>query len=98
MTVETQGAGGADPIPADVIAAADAVIFAADVEVRDRERFSGKPLVTAPVKRAINAGRELIEEAVHAAEAGPAEPHQAPPPGEPAPHAPPAQAATRSRG
>jgi PTS system fructose-specific IIC component len=71
MTVETQGAGGADPIPADVIAAADAVIFAADVEVRDRERFAGKPLVTAPVKRAINAAPELIEEAVHAAEAPP---------------------------
>ncbi|HUK67885.1 MAG TPA: fructose-specific PTS transporter subunit EIIC [Streptosporangiaceae bacterium] len=70
ITVETQGAGGADPVPADVIAAADAVIFAADVEVRGRERFIGKALVTAPVKRAINAGPELIEEAVHAAEAG----------------------------
>ena len=30
ITVETQGAAGADPIPGDVIAAADAVIFAAD--------------------------------------------------------------------
>jgi len=36
---------GADPIPADVIAAADAVIFAADVEVRNRERFAGKPAI-----------------------------------------------------
>lgn len=72
IAVETQGAAGADPIPADVIAAADAVIFAADVEVRDRERFDGKPLVTAPVKRAINDGPGLISEAVQAAEAGPA--------------------------
>ena len=72
ITVETQGAAGADPIPADVIAAADAVIFAADVEVRDRARFAGKPLVTAPVKRAINDGPGLIAEAVQAAAAGPA--------------------------
>ncbi len=68
ITVETQGAAGADPIPADVIAAADAVIFAADVEVRDRERFAGKPLVIAPVKRAINDGPGLVAEAVQAAE------------------------------
>jgi PTS system fructose-specific IIC component len=71
ITVETQGAAGADPVPADVIAAADAVIFAADVEVRDRERFAGKPLVTAPVKRAINDGPGLIAEAVQVAEADP---------------------------
>jgi len=67
ITVETQGAAGADPVPANVIAAADAVIFAADVEVRDRERFAGKPLVIAPVKRAINDGPALIAEAVQAA-------------------------------
>jgi PTS system fructose-specific IIC component len=72
ITVETQGAAGAEPIPADVIAAADAVIFAADVEVRNRERFAGKPLVVAPVKRAINDGPGLIADAVQAAEAGPA--------------------------
>ena len=67
ITVETQGAAGAEPLPAGVIAAADAVIFAADVEVRDRERFAGKPLVAAPVKRAINDAPALITEAVQAA-------------------------------
>ena len=72
IAVETQGAAGAEPVPADVIAAADAVIFAADVEVRNRERFAGKPLVVAPVKRAINDGPGLVSEAVQAAEAGPA--------------------------
>jgi PTS system fructose-specific IIC component len=72
ITVETQGAAGADPIPADVIAAADAVIFAADVEVRDRERFAGKPLVVAPVKRAINDGPGLVAEAVRAVSEAPA--------------------------
>jgi PTS system fructose-specific IIC component len=70
IAVETQGAAGAEPVPADVIADADAVIFAADVEVRNRERFAGKPLVVAPVKRAINDGPGLIAEAVQAAEAG----------------------------
>jgi PTS system fructose-specific IIC component len=69
ITVETQGAAGAEPIPVDVIAAADAVIFAADVEVRGRERFAGKPLVTAPVKRAINDGPGLIAEAAAAVQA-----------------------------
>ena len=73
ITVETQGAAGAEPVPAGVIAAADAVIFAADVEVRNRERFAGKPLVVAPVKRAINDGPALIAEAVQAAQAGRAE-------------------------
>lgn len=72
ITIETQGAAGATPIPPEVIAAADAVIFAADVEVRDRERFAGKPLVQASVKRAINAGPELVAEAVAAAAAAPA--------------------------
>ena len=36
--------------PADTIAAADAVIMAADVEVRGRERFAGKPTVSVGVK------------------------------------------------
>ena len=43
IAVETQGAAGADPLLAATIAAADAVVFAADVEVRGRERFAGKP-------------------------------------------------------
>ena len=38
---------------------ADAVIFAADVDVRDRERFAGKPLVQSGVKRAIGGAAQL---------------------------------------
>lgn len=71
MAVETQGAAGSDPLAPEVIAAADAVIFAADVEVRDRDRFAGKPLVSAPVKKAINAAPTLIVQAVAAAAAAP---------------------------
>ena len=54
IKVETQGAAGAEAVADADIAAADAVVFAADVEVRNRERFAGKPLVQTSVKRAIN--------------------------------------------
>jgi len=71
ISVETQGSAGSEPLAPEVIASADAVIFAADVEVRDRERFAGKPLVSGGVKRAINGAPGLISEARAAAEAGP---------------------------
>ena len=41
IDVETQGSAGASPLPPETIAAADVVIFAADVEVRDG---SGSPV------------------------------------------------------
>ncbi|MGY2876009.1 fructose PTS system EIIBC or EIIC component [Marmoricola sp. URHA0025 HA25] len=70
IQVETQGAGGLQELPQATIDAADAVIFAADVEVRGRDRFAGKPTVTAPVKKAINGAAGLVAEAVQAAQAG----------------------------
>lgn len=63
ITVETQGAGGKKDIPADILAAADVAIFAADIAVRDKERFAHLPLVTATVKDAIRNAAKLIEEA-----------------------------------
>lgn len=66
LHVEPQGSGSVTPIPADVIAKADAVIFATDVGVRDRGRFAGLPVVEAGVKRAIHEGAALIDEAVAA--------------------------------
>ena len=51
IAVEAQGAAGYVPLAADTIAAADAVILAADVEVRGRERFAGKPTVSVGVRR-----------------------------------------------
>jgi len=71
IKVETQGAAGAEAVPDADIAAADAVVFAADVEVRNRERFAGKPLVQTSVKRAINDAPNLIAEAEAAASAAP---------------------------
>ena len=69
IAVETQGAGGFSPLGADVIAAAGAVIFAADVEVREKARFAGKPTITTSVKSAIHEAPALIIEAVAAAAA-----------------------------
>jgi PTS system fructose-specific IIC component len=63
ILVETQGAAGSDPLSAEQIGAADAVIFANDVEVRGRERFAGKPLVQVGVKKAINDAPALLAEA-----------------------------------
>ena len=71
MHVETQGSAGSDPLDPQIIADADAVIFAADVEVRDRERFAGKPLVQSGVKRAIGGAAEMLDEARAAVAAGP---------------------------
>ena len=70
IQVETQGAAGAEAVPDAAIADADAVVFAADVEVRNRERFAGKPLVQTSVKRAINDAPNLIVEAEAAARSG----------------------------
>jgi PTS system fructose-specific IIC component len=72
MHVETQGSAGADPLDQGVIDGADAVIFAADVEVRGRERFAGKPLVQSGVKRAIGGAAQMLDEARAAAAAAPA--------------------------
>ncbi len=68
LQVETQGSAGVTPLDPSVIAAADAVIFAVDVDVRGRERFAGKPVISVPVKRGIDEPGRLIEEALAAAQ------------------------------
>ncbi|HTW13542.1 MAG TPA: fructose-specific PTS transporter subunit EIIC [Nocardioides sp.] len=64
IAVETQGSAGAKPLSPETIAAADAVIFAVDVGVRDRHRFAGKPVVSSGVKRPIDEGDAMIAEAL----------------------------------
>lgn len=66
LTVETQGSSNNTSVSAHTIAAADAVIFATDVGVRDRERFAGKPVIESGVKRAINEPGVMIDEAIAA--------------------------------
>jgi fructose PTS system EIIBC or EIIC component len=67
FSVETQGSSGSTPLSAETIAAADAVIFATDVGVKDKQRFAGKPVIASGVKRAINEPDTMIAEAVAAA-------------------------------
>lgn len=68
FSVETQGSSGSTPLSTSTIADADAVIFATDVGVKDRPRFSGKPVVASGVKRAINEPDKMIAEALSAAD------------------------------
>jgi fructose PTS system EIIBC or EIIC component len=68
LQVETQGSAGATPLDPAVINAADAVIFAVDVDVREKERFAGKPVIQSPVKRAIDEPDVMISEALAAAD------------------------------
>jgi PTS system fructose-specific IIC component len=70
ISIETQGSGGFKKLDPAVIAAADGVIFANDVEVRDKARFAGKPTLSSGVKRAINDAPAMIQEAVAAVESG----------------------------
>ncbi|MEO8282192.1 MAG: fructose PTS transporter subunit IIA, partial [Pseudarthrobacter sp.] len=67
LQVETQGSSGAKPLDPAVIAAAEAVIFAVDVDVRGKERFAGKPVINAPVKRGIDEPAKMVQEALAAA-------------------------------
>jgi PTS system fructose-specific IIC component len=67
IAVETQGSAGSTPLSASTIAAADAVVFATDVGVKDRARFAGKPMVASGVKRAIDDSDGMVREAVAAA-------------------------------
>ncbi|GMA29305.1 PTS fructose transporter subunit IIABC [Arenivirga flava] len=64
--IETQGSSGTKPLDPALIAAADAVVFAVDVDVRDRARFAGKPVVQAPVKRGVDDPDGLIRQALEA--------------------------------
>ncbi|WP_129662352.1 PTS fructose transporter subunit IIABC [Rothia uropygialis] len=68
LDVETQGSSGNEVLSQDVIDAADAVIFAVSVDVRDRERFAGKPVIESPVKRGIDEPGTMIEEAIQASD------------------------------
>lgn len=74
IKVETQGSVGAqNQLTAAEIAAADAVVIAADVQI-DTARFGGKRLYMTSTKHAMHSGQEVIrtalEQPVQAAGAG----------------------------
>ncbi|MDT0438012.1 MULTISPECIES: PTS fructose transporter subunit IIABC [Streptomyces] len=62
VVVEPQGSAGFTRLDPAVIAAADGVIFAHDVPVREKDRFAGKPTVDVGVKAGINRPGALIAE------------------------------------
>ncbi|GCE77009.1 PTS fructose transporter subunit IIC [Cellulomonas biazotea] len=70
VAVETQGAAGSMPLDPRVIAEADGVIYAADLEVKDKDRFVGKPFVDVGVKKAVHDAPGVIAAAVAAVGSG----------------------------
>ncbi|MFG2139536.1 fructose-specific PTS transporter subunit EIIC [Streptomyces sp. NPDC048650] len=70
LVVETQGSAGFKRLDPRRVAEADGVILAHDVEVRDKERFAGKPTVDVGVKAGISRPAELIAEVREKAERG----------------------------
>ncbi|MEP7331930.1 MAG: fructose-specific PTS transporter subunit EIIC [Terracoccus sp.] len=77
MTVETQGSAGTTPLDPAEIAAADAVIFAHDLPVKDAGRFAGKPTIDVGVKKGISDGPALIQQAADLAAEWRADPSKA---------------------
>ncbi|MFD9441051.1 fructose-specific PTS transporter subunit EIIC [Streptomyces sp. NPDC060006] len=70
VVVETQGSAGFTRLDPAVIAAADGVIFAHDMPVREKDRFAGKPTVDVGVKAGISKAAELIAQVRDKADRG----------------------------
>ncbi|WP_128774175.1 PTS fructose transporter subunit IIABC [Actinomyces oricola] len=68
VAIEGQGSGKIDYLDPDLVARADAVIFAHDLPVKGRERFAGKPMIDVGVKAAVNDAGKLVDEALAAIE------------------------------
>lgn len=64
ITVETQGSAGSSPMKQSTIDEADVVIFATDLEVKDRARFAGKPFLQIGVSKALADAENVIAKAV----------------------------------
>ena len=67
VRVEGQGAGRIDWLDPDLIERADAVVFAHDLPVKNRDRFAGKPVIDVGVKAAVNDAGSLVDRALAAA-------------------------------
>ncbi len=77
IAVETQGSAGSKALSRSEIDRADAVIFAHDLEIKDKGRFAGKPTVDVGVKKAISDGPELVDRATRLAREWAADPGKA---------------------
>jgi len=70
IEVEVHGASGADFVSPQTIKEADAIIFALDASVAERDRFAGRPSVEVRLREAIDRPGEVIERAEAAARRG----------------------------
>jgi len=67
LHLETQGAGDNQVITERDIENADAIIFASDIAIADRERFASIPSISVGVKQALNSPNTVIQQAVELA-------------------------------
>ena len=70
IEVEIHGASGAEFVETSTIRDADAIIFALDASVAERQRFDGRPSVEVRLREAIDRPAEVIERAEAAARRG----------------------------
>jgi fructose PTS system EIIBC or EIIC component len=70
IEIEIHGASGAEFVDPQVIKDADAIIFALDASVAERQRFAGRPSVEVRLREAIDKPAEVIERAEAAAKSG----------------------------
>lgn len=72
--VEKQGANGIEGrLTAEQLNKASAVVFAAEVAIKEVERFAGLPKVETPVAEPIKHAERILNEALEAAKNGPTE-------------------------
>lgn len=63
VKIETQGSIGTEnTLTEDDVRQADVVIISADIEISNRERFAGKPIVDVPMKAVMRAPKKLLEQ------------------------------------
>lgn len=67
LHVETQGAGENQVLTDKDIENADAIIFASDIAITDRDRFASIPSISVGVKQALNSPNTVIQQAVELA-------------------------------
>lgn len=77
VVVERQGANGIEGrIAAQHLQAAKACIFAAEVAIKERERFEGIPAISVPVAEPLRHAEALIERALALSSSSVAQPEQ----------------------
>ncbi|MCQ9349996.1 fructose-specific PTS transporter subunit EIIC [Corynebacterium sp. 5QC2CO] len=68
LTVETQGSAGTQEAPAEAVTRADVLVIAADIGVTGLKRFSDKPQLKVPIRKAANEPAEVLQQAKEMAE------------------------------